>query len=508
MYKYARLLSETETIPKEMPFFASASEDLYLEEIISAMSNNDKNIADNCRKVFRCPLTEKEAVLYREEGVRDAISHPKAVVGLYNLASETLTDVANFRYQNRQQEKSPEPDVMVNFELGLLSILCNGLSGLRNEISRNYTKFTSRNFKAFADDFLAEYDERFADFISERVKNAGSISEGAEIQISASIGNGLKMQHFLLNELEEYREKHKYDLVDSLFNSVVKKDELQIAHSETAVLSDCYKLRNAGLRHLAEEYRRIFGEIYGYFENLRNQLAFFYGAINLYAKLANIQCATCFPNVEDSEFSTVLAEDLYDIHLALNGLKTPVPNSLTKENASVYLITGTNNGGKTVFLRSVGVAVLMAQAGLFVPAKSMKTGIFKGIYTLFSKENRRRLDSARLEEELGHLSKIIDCMERHSLILLNETFAGPEESESVEIASEVVRAFSDNAITCFFVTHIYSFAKKLYEEEGEHTAFMQAGKDFQGQRTYTMAYGTPEDTGYGTEIYRDILGNQ
>ncbi len=508
MIKHARLLYSGEISAQEpIPFFEQISEDLQLNAILLTMGSNDKNIIENCRRILSMPITVPSELLYRQAGVRDALEHPKAVTSIYNSISESLTNIANFKYNRRHQAKSQDPYDAISYQVALLELAVQGFEALKSNVSKYYERFSSQNFKSFCDDLLAEYDERFNDFVHERAKSVDSLSLGSEIQISATIGEGLKMRHFLVNNLEEYRAKHKFDLVDSLFQTVIKKDELSIPHSETKLLTDCSELRRYGLLHIADAYAQIFDDFATYLTDLRDQLAFYYGCINLYAAISNIQCSTCFPSFEHPEQNYILADGLYDIYYAVTDLKAPVSSSLTKENASVTLITGTNNGGKTTFLRSLGVSQLLAQSGLFVPAKSMSTGIFKGIYTLFSKEHSRRLDSSHLEDELGALSKIIDVMETHSLILLNEAFASPSEKESVAIAGDVMRAFTNNQITCFFVTHIYSFAKKLYEEDEEHTACMQAGKDEQGQRTYEMVYGEPGETGYGMEIYKDILGS-
>ena len=58
----------------------------------------------------------------------------------------------------------------------------------------------------------------------------------------------------------------------------------------------------------------------------------------------------------------------------------------------------------------------------------------------------------------------------------------------------------------FFVTHIYAFAKKAYDEERPRTQFLQAERTSEGERTYIMRHGEPGTTGYGMELYNDILG--
>ena len=181
-------------------------------------------------------------------------------------------------------------------------------------------------------------------------------------------------------------------------------------------------------------------------------------------------------------------------------------NDLTGEDTIAYLITGTNHGGKTTFIRSIGASQLMAQCGMFVPAKSMITQIFTGIYTHFVRNEDVTMTSGKLEEELRRLSKIVDCMSSGSLILLNESFATTSERDGAAIAEDIIRAFYDNEITCFFVTHIYAYAKKAYDAGIPRMQFLQAERTEEGERTYRMKQGEPGATGYGMELYDEIIG--
>ena len=59
----------------------------------------------------------------------------------------------------------------------------------------------------------------------------------------------------------------------------------------------------------------------------------------------------------------------------------------------------------------------------------------------------------------------------------------------------------------FFVTHIYTFAKKAYDERYPRTKFLQAERTVEGERTFRITEGEPSLTGYGMEMYHEILGD-
>ena len=56
------------------------------------------------------------------------------------------------------------------------------------------------------------------------------------------------------------------------------------------------------------------------------------------------------------------------------------------DDKGLFMITGANTGGKSTFLRSVGLAHLMMQAGMFVPAESFSSEVCDGVFTHYKRE--------------------------------------------------------------------------------------------------------------------------
>ena len=71
-----------------------------------------------------------------------------------------------------------------------------------------------------------------------------------------------------------------------------------------------------------------------------------------------------------------------------------------------FVLTGPNQGGKSTFLRSIGIAQVMMQCGLPVTAASFKSGIFPRIFVHFTRREDSEMNSGRLDEELGRMSMI------------------------------------------------------------------------------------------------------
>lgn len=486
------------------PFKNDLFEDLGLEPILKIMSKNDRYVYNTCRNIMLTPITDRENILYRQNALKDALRNKKTIFSLYTTIAEVVTDLSNYRTK-MSKDGNPLPAVRAIHAVEMLSLLTEGLEKLKNEIVNTYNNFTGTIFREFYDTFLREYNAEFMQLVQQKKQTLRALQVGGQIQISAQIGSGLKSENFLVNDVDEYQSKRKFDKIESLFSTVIKKNEIRISYDNLQLLSDCKELENAGLLHIALSFDDFSKEISRLFESLRHQLAFYYGCCNLHSHMHGMTFEMTFPEITEEEHA-ITGDYFYDLGFAIHTLKRPEANSLTRDDTLVYLITGTNHGGKTTFIRSIGIAQLMAQCGMFVPAKAMKTQLFQGFYTHFVRNEDVTMTAGKLEEELARLSKIVDHMVPGSIIFLNESFATTSEREGAMMADDIIRAFFDNRVTCFFVTHIYAFAQKAYKENFPRTQFLQAERTNDGERTYHVTEGAPGMTGYGMELYEKIIG--
>jgi DNA mismatch repair ATPase MutS len=169
------------------------------------------------------------------------------------------------------------------------------------------------------------------------------------------------------------------------------------------------------------------------------------------------------------------------------------------------MITGANRGGKSTFLRSIGLAYLMMQAGMLVPAESFRAGVCKGIFTHFKREEDAGMKSGKLDEELSRISAIVDVIVPGSVVLLNESFASTNEREGAEIASQIVQALLQMDISVFYVTHLFALAEGFFRAGMRETLFLRAERLRDGQRTFRLLEGEPLPTSFGEDLYRRVF---
>jgi DNA mismatch repair ATPase MutS len=215
--------------------------------------------------------------------------------------------------------------------------------------------------------------------------------------------------------------------------------------------------------------------------------------------------AITFPSPVDSIERRHSFKGLYDVCLALTMQQKVVGNELNADYKTGIVITGANQGGKSTFLRSIGLSQLMMQCGMFVPAESFSSNICNGLFTHYKREEDTDMKSGKLDEELSRMSAIADHLTPNSMVLFNESFAATNEREGSEIARQITSALLERRIKFFFVTHLSEFACSFYAKKNERSVFLRAERESDGKRTYKIVEGEPLQTSYGEDLYCQIF---
>jgi DNA mismatch repair ATPase MutS len=183
-----------------------------------------------------------------------------------------------------------------------------------------------------------------------------------------------------------------------------------------------------------------------------------------------------------------------------------VGNDVDADGKAIVIITGANRGGKSTFLRSVGLAQLMLQCGLFVAADAFVSSVHTGLFTHYKREEDRSMRSGKFDEELVRMSAIADHIQPRALILFHESFAATHEREGAEIARQVASALLDDGVTVFFVSHMYEFARAFLDDD--RALFLRADRGDEGARNFRLREAKPLSTSFGADLYERIFGAQ
>ncbi|MBR3998278.1 MAG: hypothetical protein IKI93_08040, partial [Clostridia bacterium] len=209
------------------------------------------------------------------------------------------------------------------------------------------------------------------------------------------------------------------------------------------------------------------------FDDLEWELYFYKAVLMHIERLRERNVEVIFPAVLPCGENVLEMEELSDLLLLTESMSvlSVVPNHVHiggSDGTEGILVTGKNNSGKTVYLRSVGTAVLLAQCGLPIPAKKAVIGARSRIFTTFAKsegELEAGSSAGRFEEEVAEISAIIDRIVPNSLVLLNETFQTTSYDEGSDGMADILEYFSFLGCGYIFVTHLTKL-KNIIRENG------------------------------------------
>lgn len=239
------------------------------------------------------------------------------------------------------------------------------------------------------------------------------------------------------------------------------------------------------------------------------ELTFYLCWAELVEKIMAAGVPMCKPEILSESRREFYAEGLYNLKLGLKIVGGEQLNLVLntvdfRAERRIYIMTGPNRGGKTTFTQAVGIIFLMAQHGLYVPAKRCMLSPADNIFTHFPADENRTVDLGRLGEESKRLSEIFAQASDRSLLLFNESLATTNFEEGLYIAKDVVKALSYLGARTIFNTHMHELAMNLEELNSSRlgdscVASLITGVE-NGQRSYKVFVAPPCGQSYAKDI--------
>lgn len=478
--------------------------DLNLDILFRTMAREDTLIAEKARKMIMLPLTTPEEILYRQDILTDLYTHSDVLDALYECAGRQQKAL---RIYKEETEKNRTRTIRKTSEiLETLKYLNQGQEDLifiRDLLKENEERLHAEGLQGL----LLRLQEEPLDEIREKLQEMDFFVSGGEIGYTFQFGGGMKIDSAVINYCvnKQRPKKKRQGGLQKLYFKYVKKDTIPINNNET-LQHDVDHLKEFTVQHLLKMFRPYLYQMKMFFDHFTEEIAFYMGIVNFMKRMNELSIPLVMPEPKPIGTKDTSFNNLYELSMAIYMQKEPVGNHLKLENNILTLITGANQGGKSTFLRSYGIAQVLMQCGMPVPAYSFSAPVYRQIFTHFTRREDEQLNSGRLREELQRMNGMIEAAEPNCLFLLNESFASTTEKEGSRIAEEILHAFYEKEITTIMVTHLFQLARTLYAKQLDGTAFLVAERREGGERTYRMLPGEPSYTSYGTDLFQ-ILEN-
>lgn len=211
-----------------------------------------------------------------------------------------------------------------------------------------------------------------------------------------------------------------------------------------------------------------------------------------------------------------IIQDCATSYVELEGLRHPLVESsstartayvqhsvsLGKDTASNgYLIYGMNASGKSTLMKATGVAVLLAQAGCYVPATRAEIAPFRAIYTRILNHDNLFAGLSSFAVEMSELRDILSSADHQTLVLGDELCAGTESVSAEALVAAGIQWLSGQDAKFMFATHLHRLSDLLQnstKELGLKIYHLHVDYD---SVTKKLIYDRSLRTGSGTSLY-------
>ncbi len=469
--------------------------DLELAVVLQAMAKGDRFLLDVSRRVLLESLDDVGLVLYRQAVLADCMEQEETVRELYALVVAALGDKRGLFWGIR----SGSPAVTLGGAVTQLEAFSVRLRELRQLADRRREEFRSEGFVHLFESIRRDLDDEYLETLRRHLRQLqfrdGVLLSGRLDRDNSGIDYVLRAPS---TKRPRWRERVGLAPRTSYTFTIPPRDE--------GAANELAELTNRGLNQVANAAAQAADHIESYFTMLRAELAFYVACLNLAGALLERGTPLVFPTPLPSEPARFACGDLRDTALVLQTAETVVGNDVDADDRPLVVVTGANSGGKSTFLRSVGLAQLMTQCGMYVTASSYRSSLHSAVFTHFGREEDESMRSGRLDDELRRMSVIVDAAARHALVLFNESFSGTNEREGSEIGRQIVQALLERDVAVFFVTHQFDFADGFRISRPSTTRFLRAERAADGRPSYRLVPADPLPTSFAVDVYRRIGG--
>lgn len=472
--------------------------DLSIDRAISAIVKDPQSCEVFLAFLSR-PMQSIENIVYRQQILQDFIEMPELfdeLTVIFRRYDRVKGDWVEMRAGVHPISAAASPEAVLDYTLSSLKVTAafpRTIASYYASLAEILSKYEIRSEGLNA---IRDYcrsmssDEALGEIVEIASLFQYHTAESYDYGMIAHLDSTLRLLSCDLYDMEPRTKEKKFKLLSFLRNT---EEEGVHCSNETAD-TGCIMLADA-LRRIDSALARITSEIYETFYGISRDMQFYDAALTLCAFLTDGGFPLCMPEMRPADEDVFEVTLLRDLLLASNGRSADaiVPVELTLESGLGLLIRGQNNTGKTTTLRALGCAQILAQAGLPVPAEHARLSIRSGVFTVFAaaEEEYRAGDNAgRFEGEVREIAHLLDAVQPHALVLINEIFQTTSYREGAEGMLHILHAFAHIPVKCIFVTHLLSLFDLC---TASHAPYFLAETDYQRGKYLLFAASPAED---------------
>lgn len=519
--------------------------DLQFDGILRIMTSGSTNI--NSERVIVSVFAELckdiNDISYRYDILQDFIRQPQMFSGLQSAFAMMIPIE-----RERQMLNRTRADVSAEYKLS------NGVNMLLGYSS--VCKRVGEALKAYGNGYSSEGLKKLSEAVfgyveNEKFKNLQknlmdlkNCTKGyIRLKLAARLDTSFKLKDAVVMDIDsngfisktlerdEYIKAHLAKGIKKLIRIRRKRQgNFVIKDIDFMLEENAEEIKNKILTNIAQLLDTMIVNVSSFLRNISDEILFYEGAVKLIQTMKNLGLTTSKAEIAPMGERTLIAKGLYDLSFALylsekgylNPLEKIVSNDVIIKGAEkIQIITGPNQGGKTTYIRAMGILQILAQAGIHVPAENAVISPVDIIFTHFPVNERPESNEGRLGEELGRMLTIVENATEHSLILINEAFASTNSKEGSIIAQDILWALAVIGSRCSFVTHLYELAHRVDNinnglerlglecshlismvaqyEEGQNDLENNLESEIR-KRTYIIVPGVPSKSSFAADI--------
>ena len=486
------------------------------------IDNNDlmKSIKSDLRNMCDLERINRKLCMYKLDKDGDLLNLYLSLCYLENVINKI--DVNVLKMMNI--EESLKDDFLIllnkikyifnvnNLQKRQINIFNEGYNDLIDKYDKEYTKFKW---------IMYELCKRFTKCIQDEDKK-NNISNSLMVEYEWSERDGCfnitttearskKIKNNMIRNKKFVIKSEEYDL-----ELCVKNDSLSYkcssAGGKTKIKSDLlnefcdnlFKSKSKLENEVKRLYKKTLEELYKY-SNTLFSLIDFIGEIDCGISTANnfLKYNYCKPKLDNSNSKSYL--DCRDMrHPIIERLISTeyVANDIVlgKDDYDGMLLFGTNASGKSCLMKSIGLNVIMAQAGLYVPCSDMRLKPYVNIFSRIGNQDNIFTGKSSFTQEMSEIRDIFNRTDKNSLILGDEPCSGTEHISAISIVSSCINYLCNVKSSFIFATHLHKLNEidLIKDLENLHKYHLKIKYDEVNDK---LIYNRKLERGIGNEEY-------